>query len=254
MRSRKDELIGKEFDTNKSGKCVIIDYTNAKNIVVKFHNPHYLVKCSLSSLVAGEVRNKLYPSFYNKGFVGVGVYSIKDRKVFNIWNAMLKRTYCKKHLKTYASYKDVEVCEDWLDFQNFAKWCYNEPYYDAVDSGEKSYCLDKDILVKGNKIYSPDSCCFVPQDVNKLLVSRDNLRGEHPIGVCYLKPNKKFQAAINYHGKSKYLGLYNKPEEAFQAYKFAKESHIKFMANLWKDRIDDKVYQALINYEVHIDD
>ena len=116
MRSRKDELIGKEFDTNKSGKCVIIDYTNAKNIVVKFHNPHYLVKCSLSSLVAGEVRNKLYPSFYNTGFVGVGVYSIKDRKVFNIWNAMLKRTYCKKHLKTYASYKDVEVCEDWLDF------------------------------------------------------------------------------------------------------------------------------------------
>ena len=254
MRSRKEELIGKEFETNKSGKCVIIDYVNAKNIFVKFNNPYYIAKCSLASLFKGEVRNKLSPSFYDKGFIGVGSYSIKDRKVFSIWNSMLKRAYCKKHSKTYTSYEDVKVCEEWLCFQNFAEWCYNEVHHDAVDSWEKSYCLDKDILVKGNKIYSPDSCCFVPQDVNKLVVRRDKLRGKHPIGVCYLKTNKKFQASINYYGESKYLGLYDTPEEAFNAYKIAKESHIKVMANLWKDRIDDKVYRVLMNYEVHIDD
>lgn len=248
------ELIGKEFETNTSGKCVIVDYKNAKHIVVMFYEPKCFVECAYQSLKDGEVKNKLYPSFYGRGFIGLGDYSFKDRKVFKIWNAMLKRAYCEKHLKTHPSYKGVEVCEEWFDFQNFAGWCYKEKFYDAVDNGGRSYNLDKDLLVKGSKVYSPDVCCFVPQDINKIIVSRNKLRGKYPVGVSHLKQNRKFSAALNKYAKSTYLGSFDTPEEAFQAYKKAKEAHIKDVANEWKDRIDERVYQALLNYEVHIDD
>lgn len=247
-------MLGQEFNTNTSGKCVIVEYNNAKDVVVKFYDPVCFVKCAVSSLRDGEVKNKLHPSFYNKGFIGVGDYSFKDRKVFQIWNAMLKRAYCIKHLKTHASYEGVEVCDEWLNFQNFAAWCYSEKMHKYVDNKGDSYCLDKDILVKGNKIYSSEACCFVPQDVNKLLVSRNKLRGKYPVGVSYVKLNRKFKASTNNYGKTKYIGLFNTPEEAFQAYKAVKEAHIKEVANLWKDRIDERVYQALLDYEVHIDD
>ena len=254
MRSKKDEMLGQEFNTNTCGKCVIVKYNNAKDVVVKFYDPVCFLKCAVSSLRDGEVKNKLHPSFYNKGFIGVGDYSFKDRKVFQIWNAMLKRAYCIKHLKTHASYKGVEVCDEWLNFQNFAEWCYSEKMHTYVDNKGDSYCLDKDILVKGNKIYSPETCCFVPQDVNKILCSRRKLRGEFPVGVSFHKQLGKFKAAINHYGKSKHLGVYKTPEQAFNAYKAAKESHIKEMAKEWKDRIDERVYQALLSYEVHIDD
>ena len=253
-RNRSLELVGTEFETNTSGRCVIVDYKNAKHIVVMFYEPLCYVECTYQDLKNGEVKNKLYPSFYNKGFIGVGKYSFKDRKVFKIWNAMLKRAYCKKHLKTHASYEGVTVCDEWLNFQNFAEWCYSEKFYDAVDNEDNTYNLDKDILVKGNKVYSPYRCCFVPQDINKIIVSRRKLRGKYPVGVSYLKDNRKFSAAMNKHAKSIYLGSFDTAEEAFAVYKVNKESHIKDMAEIWKDRIDERVYQALLNYEVHIDD
>lgn len=248
------EILGKEFSTNTSGKCVIIGYKNAKNIAVMFYEPFCIVECAYQDLKNGEVKNKLCPSFYKKGFIGVGNYSFKDKKVFKIWNAMLKRAYCEKHLKTHPSYKDVTVCDEWLNFQNFAKWCYDQKFYDAVDEKGKSYNLDKDILVKGNKIYSPKTCCFIPQEVNKLIVSRNKLRGNYPVGVKYLKNNRKFSASLNYFAKSKHLGCFNTPEDAFEVYKVAKELHIKDVVSKWEGKIDNMTCEALNNYEVEITD
>ena len=118
--------------------------------------------------------------------------------------------------------------------------------------------LDKDILVKHNKIYSPDTCIFVPERINELFVKNNKKRGEYPIGVnphgnkfrvkCWLIDPKT--------GKSKYkhLGLYDTQEKAFQVYKYYKERNIKEIADYYKEYIPEKLYDALYNYEVEITD
>ena len=120
--------------------------------------------------------------------------------------------------------------------------------------GLSGWELDKDILQKGNKLYSKDTCCFVPHEINMLLTKRDNARGEYPIGVCFHKASGKFMAYLTINGKMKFLGRFTTPEEAFQAYKLAKEAYIKAVAEKWKHLLDNRVFQALMVYEVAIDD
>ena len=114
--------------------------------------------------------------------------------------------------------------------------------------------LNKDILQKGNKLYSKDACCFVPSEINMLLTKRDNARGEWPVGVYFDKRDGKFVARLNINGKQKNLGYFTTPDEAFQAYKHAKEANIKVVAQKWQHHLDERVFQALMAYEVSIDD
>ena len=118
--------------------------------------------------------------------------------------------------------------------------------------------LDKDILVKGNKIYSPETCMFVPQNINKLFTKSNKIRGKYPIGVYFNKNANKFKAQcrIFYNGKTQQesLGLYNTIEDAFNAYKQFKEANIKQMADEYKGKIPDKLYEAMYDYKVEITD
>ena len=123
-----------------------------------------------------------------------------------------------------------------------------------IGFGNEGWHLDKDILVKGNKVYSPETCCFVPVELNSLLVNSRATRGEFPVGVYYDVSRSKFQSYIRMHGKRKHLGRFVTPEEAFYAYKQAKEAYIKEVAELYKDQIDIRVYEALMKYEVDIND
>ena len=120
--------------------------------------------------------------------------------------------------------------------------------------GLKGWELDKDIIVKGNKLYSKDTCCFVPAEVNSLLIKCDKARGEWPVGVCFDKHAGKFKAYLAINGKQKTLGYFTTPEEAFQAYKLAKEAQIKVVAEKWKHQLDERVYQSLLKYTVSVDD
>ena len=193
--------------------------------------------------------------FYGKGRIGVGRHSLStSKRERTLWGCLLKRCFCDKYHRSKPTYKDVEVCDEWLDFQNFAEWCNTQKFFNAKDDFGKSYQLDKDILVKGNKIYSPETCCFVPSQINSLFTYVKSIKGEHPVGVSYKKNRGKFEAYYSNRGKRVNLGHFNTCEEAFQDYKKAKEAHIKDVANEWKDRIDERTYQALLKYEVHIDD
>lgn len=248
-----NSLIGKEFSTNHSGMCVVIDFKNSNDVTVMFDSPKYIMKCSAHNLRKGKVRNPYSPTFHGKGYLGVGKH-LTSEPSFEVWRAMLNRCYNKKFKEAFQTYKDVTVCEAWLNFQNFADWCDDQDFFKHEDSKGRPYELDKDLLGRYIKVYSPSTCCFLPRGVNILLVKRDKMRGEFPIGVTFSKRDSKYKSRLSYFGKSKNLGTFNTPEEAFLAYKKAKESYIKEVANLWKDRIDDKVYQALMSYEVHIDD
>ena len=245
-------LLGKVFETNNCGKCVVVAYNGSRSITVKFHNPEHITKCTLMSLRTGAVRNPLTPNVYGKGYVGVGYYNSRDVRLYHLWKAMLSRCYCTIRHGHRPTYKDVIVCDEWLNFQNFATWCESQEFFNAKDEKGRVYQLDKDTLIRGNKIYSPETCCFVPVQINILLIKGEKVRGDLPIGVRVL--GNSFQTRLNKNGKSLCLGTFNTPEEAFEAYKIAKEAYIKEVADKWRGQITDKVYEALINYKVEIDD
>ena len=122
----------------------------------------------------------------------------------------------------------------------------------SVDKLGNKFQLDKDILVKDNKTYSPDTCCFVPKYINTLLTKSKRGRGS-PVGV-YPNRNGTFTTKLLTFNKRVYLGTFTTSDEAFSVYKKFKELHIKDTANIWKDRIDLKTYESLINWEVLITD
>lgn len=251
---KRNAVLGKEFETNTCGKCVVVEYNRKTDVLVKFYEPFCLVRCSITNLERGGVFNPMFPSFHGKGFIGVGKYSSRNSEPFKLWGSILHRLYSEKALLKHPEYRHVKLHEDWHNFQNFAEWYYKQPFSKAKDQKGRFYHLDKDILSKGVKIYSPDTCCFVPQDINALLTLRGNDRGKYPIGVTLQRRTGKFLSYMNYYGKRRSLGVHSNIEDAFQAYKESKEVYIKEVAEKWKGKISEEAYKALMNWEIHIDD
>ncbi len=163
---------------------------------------------------------------------------------------MLSRCYNDAYKKHRPTYEGCEVSENFKSYEYFYEWCHKQ-----VGFGNQGWHLDKDLLVKGNKVYSEDSCVFIPQEVNSLLIKHEASRGEHLIGVCWCKRDKAFVAQINKNkGKHERLGSFKTEIEAFNAYKIAKEAFVKEQAEKWKDKIDIRAYNALMNYTVEITD
>ena len=168
---------------------------------------------------------------------------------YTLWNGMLQRCFSVKFKQSRPTYQEVTCSKEWLSMTTFIEDVSKMKGY-----GLEGWQLDKDILQKGNKLYSKETCCFVPAEVNQLLTKSDRIRGEYPVGVCFDKCAGKFKAQLWVNGKRRHLGCFNTPEEAFQAYKLAKEACIKVVAEKWKHLLDNRVFQALMAYEVAIDD
>jgi len=175
-----------------------------------------------------------------------------NNKEYSLWTSMLLRCYSKNQRETY---KGCRVSENFKRNTFFYNWCNNQVGFNVKDEQGRCWHLDKDILLKGNRCYSEDTCVFIPQQVNALLTKRQSLRGDYPIGTSLNRKSGKFQANCkNGDGKLVYLGLHNTPQEAFQVYKVFKESLIKEVANKHKDQLDTRAYDALMNYQVEITD
>lgn len=227
------------------------EYRKCSDIDVEFENGYISKNRTYQQFKKGSIKNLYYPNIYNVGYIGFGKYNWKNnKKIYKVWCHMLERCYDEKYIKKQPTYENCEICKEWHNFQNFAKW-YEENYYEVAD---EKMCLDKDILFKGNKIYSPDTCIFVPNRINILFIKANNLRGEYPIGVSWDKKQKKFTSQCCIMKKYKKIGRFNTPEEAFKAYKEFKESYIKQVADEYKDKIPEKLYNAMYKWEVEIDD
>jgi len=231
-----------EVGINTEGlKMTIVFSKGSRNINVEFENGYVAKNRTYNDFKKGEIKNKLHPSVYKIGYEGVGIYSSKKHPTpYTKWTDLLKRCYSKSTQERQPTYKGCSVDERWYNFQNFAEWFENNYI--------KGWHLDKDILMKGNKIYSPETCCFVPQEINSLFTKGESCRGDYPIGVT--KVGKKFKAVLKGLG----LGTFDTPKEAFQAYKTAKEAYIKEVADKWKLIITPEVYEAMYNYQVEITD
>lgn len=191
------------------------------------------------------MRNYNEHKVFGIGFTGIGKYSkTNSYKIYNIWARILQKCYSDKCQIKTPTYIDCSVVEEWYNFQVFAEW-YENNYIE-------NFHLDKDILVKGNKIYGPDTCCFVPQEINQLFTKTNKLRGELPIGVSL--HGKNYRVQVKLYGKSKNFGTYKTIEKAFEIYKIEKEKYIKEVTEIWKNKLPEKTYKILINYKVEITD
>lgn len=249
-----NERIG-ATNVNKYGSTMIVEsYTSALDISVRFLEYGNLEHTSWRNFFDGKVKNPYDKILYNVGFTGVGLYlpteNKKNTPQYQKWVNMLERCYNKKSIKRRPAYNGVTVCEEWHNFQNFAAW-YDENYYEV--EGE-IMCLDKDILIKGNKVYSPETCVFVPHSINLLFGTNKSKRGQLPIGVSLDGRSNKYRVQCYNQGDRMSVHCFNSPEDAFNYYKIYKENVIKQTAKEYRSKIPDSLYQALINYIIEITD
>ena len=241
------------YRSKNSGCFTITSYLDSYNIGVKFVNTGYETVAQLGHIKSGNVKDLCSPSVYSVGVVGVKYPISEDgvhTKEYGLWKNMLRRCYSITYKQKHPTYEGCECSENFKSYEYFYEWCNKQ-----VGFNNKDWQMDKDLLVKGNKVYSEDSCVFIPAEINSLLVKSDKKRGKHLIGVYWSKTNKAFVAQVSMNkGKREHLGYFKTEVEAFNAYKQAKEAFIKEQANKWKGKIDIMAYNALINYEVSVDD
>lgn len=241
---------GQLFPTTSCGMVEVVKYTNAEHVEVVFPATGYRTTVEACQLRRGNVKDFLVISVAKVGFLGGMEHTSVDKFgettwAYQKWINMLERCYDPYDELAAAIYKGVTVDKEWHNFQNFAPWAIAQVGY-----GNRGWATEKDLLVKGNKFYSPSTCCFLPQELNNQLLKAGKMRGDYPIGVALHRSNGKFVAYVS----GKYAGIFATPEEAFYGYKEAKELRLKTLANKWRDQIDPRAYQALMNYEVSITD
>lgn len=239
--------IGQRFQTKQHGVCTVVAYNGWDDISVQFEDG-FIKTTSISQLNIGSVRNPYYPSVEGIGFVGEGSYPASDingsTKVYAVWSAMLRRCYSEKQQKRQPSYIGCTVDKEWHNFQNFAGWYYQN----SVEGWE----LDKDLLTKGNRLYSRSTCCFIPPEINSFLTKREKSRGDSPIGV-HRRGNYITAIWWDEYGNVRTKN-FKTEQDAFTCYKNSKERRAKLLAEKWKELLTPEVYKALINFSVSIED
>ena len=235
----------------------IVEYVSSKDITVQFKTTGELVKTQYSNFVRGLVKSHFTATVFGVGITGTEPIVDENGELLSsyvCWKSMLQRCYSAKFQEKHQTYKGCRVCDEWVYYPNFKKW-YDENYYNI---NNKTSQLDKDILVKNNKVYSPETCIFVPNFINTLFIKRQKYRGELPIGVYFNKRDKKYQAQLSMFKDGekvrKNLGYFDTADEAFKTYKKAKEDYIKEIADNYKDEIPVKLYESMYAYEVNIND
>ena len=237
------DRVGESNINNQGLVMTIIKCNNSHDIDIEFEDGYISYTKEYDKFKKGNILNPYFPSIFGKGCIGESNVSSKGTKEYASWYGMFTRCYNEKYHVTKPSYIGCSIDVRWYNFQNFIGWFKNNfnPEY------MQGWHLDKDILVKGNKIYSPETCCFVPNEIN-ILFTTVKCKGyrTRPCG-------KKFQVRLRKLNKETMIGDFNSEEEAFQAYKIAKEAYIKEVADRWRGKITENVYKTLINYTIEND-
>ena len=246
------DCVGKVCKSTSSGDFKILKYNDSKDVEIRFVNTGYETSVTLGNVRKGEVKDPYSTSVYGVGILGNKYPSAivgRNTKEYELWNNMLRRCYSDNSKKNHPTYEGCKVSENFKSYEYFYEWCHKQVGFN------KEWHLDKDLLIKGNKVYSEYTCVFIPQEINSLLVKSTALRGKHLIGVSWCKKANAFKASVNKNkGKQEHLGYFKTELEAYNAYKQAKESFVKEQAEKWKSQIDTRAYNALMNYEVNVDD
>lgn len=233
----------------------IVEYYEYNNIVVEFQDEYKAkVRSRYDHFLSGGIVNPYHKSLYGVGMMGVD-YKSPHKLEYKIWASMMCRCYNEKYSKVSPTYENVKCVEEWHLFENFYKWLHSQENFENLKNLSPRFALDKDILIKGNKIYAPDKCCLVPQSVNNLFIKSKKTRGEYPIGVDYAC-GYYYAACANGTGRLERLGKSDNVQEAFNLYKNYKEKRIKEVAkeNYTKGLITKPCFDAMLKYQVEFCD
>ena len=247
------DCVGKVCRSLNSGEFKILKYNDTANVEIQFLKTGFETTVRLGNIKSGKVKDPYLPSVYGEGILGTKYLpSINgvQTKEYKLWTHMLERCYSDAYQKKRPTYEGCEVSDKFKSYEYFYEWCHSQ-----IGFGVEGWHLDKDLLVKGNKVYSEDSCVFLPSEINSLLTKSTASRGKYLIGVCWCNTKKAFVARVGKNkGMQEHLGFFKTELEAYNAYKTAKEAYIKELANKWKGQIDERAYNALMNYQVEITD
>jgi hypothetical protein len=216
---------------NKQGTDMkIIKVISNDKLIIQFQDEHKFEKeVFWQNYKRGTVKNPYDKIILNRGYIGVGKYKSRDEnnkitEQYNAWSNILLRCYSDKHRYLFESYPECEISEEWCNFQTLAEW-YDENKYPV----EGRLHVDKDVLVKGNKIYSPDTCLLLPQRINMIFMEKPKTRDKDLPNTIY-RCSKGFQAS--YNGKS--LGVFETVDGAITAHDNMMRIHIKEVAEEYK--------------------
>lgn len=236
-------LEGDIYKSNNYGLVEILNYINCNSVLVRFKNTGYERYADSASIRRGTVKDMLSPSVFGVGYIGDGNH-LPSSTPYSRWRHMLSRCYYIKYQR-YSRYggRGVLVCDEWLNYQNFAGW-FNANYIEGFE-------LDKDLTIPNSKIYSPKTCCFIPQEINSLIVVSGENDNGLPAGVS-VGPSVEFRAFVKRKSKSVNLGSYGNADDAFLAYKSAKENIVKEIAieHYQIGNINKVVYDNLMSWDI----
>lgn len=249
----RQERVGLRKQNNDGSWMTIIEYNNARDLTVKFDTGYVAEHKYYSAFLNGSIRDVYFPIVKGVGFIGEGKYVASNNytksPAYQKWIDILYR--CYRDNTNYPAYQECTICDEWLNYQNFAQF-FEDNYYEVPNH---TMSIDKDIIKKKNKIYCPEYCCFLPRDLNAIFEGLNVCkRGEYPVGVSFLRPAKRFEAYTHKKNRKIHIGYYDTPEEAFYAYKAYKESYIHEMTEKYKQWLPKRVYHALYSYEIDIND
>lgn len=174
----------------------------------------------------------------------------KKVKEYELWQNMLKRCFSEEYQTRQPTYKGCNVSDSFLNYSHFYDWCQEQTGFGKVDENGRYWQLDKDLLLIGNKIYSETACVFVPHEINSFFTDKGNGRGEYPVGVSLNKRVDKYVSRCAVSGENKHLGYFDTHEEAFTVYKLFKETLCKQLALKWEHEIDQRLFNAMMNWSV----
>lgn len=178
--------------------------------------PCVLKKSAVKANLTKRDKNILKYGVATNDLVGTDGYRSRDCPYYLRWHDLLKRCLCENTKKKFPSYKDATICEEWLVLSNFKDWMEKQEW--------EGNHLDKDILIKGNKHYSPENCVFVRYEINTFLIDRRGDRGALALGVT-LCPSGKYMASVNnpFTKLSENLGRF--PTEMLAHFAWKKRKH-----------------------------
>jgi hypothetical protein len=233
----------------KHAEVEILEFIDHKNILVRAipskkvaEGPAYWT--DNSHLGRGKSTTPFCRTLYGKGYRGIGKYRPRNKtKVHSNWSNMLKRCYNAKFHRNNPTYVSVEVCDDWHNYQNFAEWHHSN----YVEGWE----LDKDLKSRAGKVYSPETCLYLPPSIHACLKMESTRKRSFagvalPYGVGFCKQTQRY--SVSYGTQGGWGGRFDTPEEAFDRYLELRHSRIKEVVDQHRDVLDEETRGLLVSH------
>ncbi len=256
MKKLTDRDLTKVYKSKVYGEYTIVKYNDWHNVTIQFSETKYSYVTALGAIKAGRVKDLYFPSVFGIGYIGEGNYTpcykrggrSVNTRAYTAWTGRLRHCYGPKDESSI--YFGSTVCTEWHNFQNFAKW-----YYEQEKLYGKAGYVDKDLCFLGSKHYSPETARYVPQEINALFGgATGNIKGVHFCNKLRKYVARIYLREINSKGKRnpKYLGSYTTYEQAEQVYITAKIAHVRETALKYQEQLPPdlfyKLYTGAENY------